>query len=95
MSEIGKITLGVSEGFGAMGIVSAIAWGLGYFGQPHILTRFMAIKSSKDIKPARRIAMVWVIVSLAMAVLVGILHRRIFNICSKQVRLQILHHLAF
>lgn len=56
-----------------MGIVSAIAWGLGYFGQPHILTRFMAIKSSKDIKPARRIAMVWVIVSLAMAVLVGIL----------------------
>ena len=54
-SEIGKITLGVSEGFGAMGIVSAIAWGLGYFGQPHILTRFMAIKSSKDIKPARRI----------------------------------------
>ena len=63
-SEIGKITLGVSEGFGAMGIVSAIAWGLGYFGQPHILTRFMAIKSSKDIKPARRIAMVWVIVSL-------------------------------
>ena len=72
-SEIGKITLGVSEGFGAMGIVSAIAWGLGYFGQPHILTRFMAIKSSKDIKPARRIAMVWVIVSLAMAVLVGIL----------------------
>ena len=72
-SEIGKITLGVSEGFGAMGIVSAIAWGLGYFGQPHILTRFMAIKASKDIKPARRIAMVWVIVSLAMAVLVGIL----------------------
>ena len=55
----------------------------------------MAIKSSKDIKPARRIAMVWVIVSLAMAVLVGILASRIFNICSKQVRLQTLHHLAF
>lgn len=69
----GKIHLVYSEGFGGKGIVSAIAWGLGYFGQPHILTRFMAIKSSKDIKPARRIAMVWVIVSLAMAVLVGIL----------------------
>lgn len=72
-SELGNVSLGVTKGFGAMSIVSAIAWGLGYFGQPHILTRFMAIKSSKEIKPARRIAMVWVIISLAMAVLVGML----------------------
>ena len=72
-SQLGNITLGVSEGFGALGLVSAIAWGLGYFGQPHILTRFMAIKSPKEIKPARRIAMVWVVISLALAVLVGIL----------------------
>ena len=64
---------GTEQPYPIISIVSMIAWGLGYFGQPHILTRFMAIKSSKDIKPARRIAMVWVIVSLAMAVLVGIL----------------------
>ncbi len=72
-SELGSVSLGVSKGFGAMSIVSAIAWGLGYFGQPHILARFMAIRSSREIKPARRIAMVWVVISLAMAVLVGML----------------------
>ena len=67
------VNTGKAAPYSALTIVSTAAWGLGYFGQPHILTRFMAIKSSKDIKPARRIAMVWVIVSLAMAVLVGIL----------------------
>ena len=54
-------------------LVSALAWGLGYFGQPHILPRFMAIRSSKEIRPARIIAMIWVIISLAMAVLVGMM----------------------
>lgn len=73
LTNIGEITIGASKGFGIMAIVSAIAWGVGYFGQPHILTRFMAIRSSKEIKPARRIAMVWVVISLAMAVIVGIL----------------------
>ena len=64
-------TLKPTEGFGVMAIVGAIAWGLGYFGQPHILARFMGIRSAKEIKPARRIAMVWVILSLAAAVVVG------------------------
>ena len=72
-SQLGDVSLGITKGFGAMGIVSAIAWGFGYFGQPHILTRFMAIRSSKEIKPARIIAMVWVIISLALAVIVGML----------------------
>jgi sodium/proline symporter len=53
-------------------IVSLAAWGLGYFGQPHILTRFMAIRRAEDIRPARKIAMVWVIVSLTCAVMVGL-----------------------
>lgn len=53
-------------------LLSGLAWGLGYFGQPHILSRFMAIRSSKDVRPARIIAMVWVVISLAAAVLVGI-----------------------
>jgi sodium/proline symporter len=56
-------------------IVSLAAWGIGYFGQPHILTRFMAIRSPDEIKPARKIAMSWVIVSLACAVLVGLAGR--------------------
>ena len=54
-------------------IISNLAWALGYFGMPHILTRFMAIKSSKMIKKSRIIAIVWVAVSLTAAVLVGIL----------------------
>ena len=56
-------------------VVSSLAWGLGYFGQPHILVRFMGIKNADDIKHSRRIAMVWVIFSLAAAVLVGLLGR--------------------
>ena len=56
-------------------VVSSLAWGLGYFGQPHILVRFMGIKNADDIKHSRRIAMVWVIFSLTAAVLVGLLGR--------------------
>lgn len=52
-------------------IVSGLAWGLGYFGMPHILVRFMAIKSSDMIKKSRLIATIWVFVTLAAAVLVG------------------------
>lgn len=61
------------DGFSMMGIIGAIAWGLGYFGQPHILVRFMAISSPKEVRPARIIAMIWVIISLASAVMVGII----------------------
>lgn len=59
----------------AIEIISLLAWGLGYFGQPHILVRFMAIRSSKDIKQATNIAMTWVILSLTAAVLVGMVGR--------------------
>jgi len=58
-----------------IGTISSLAWGLGYFGQPHILVRFMAIRSADDIAVSRRIAMVWVTFSLVGAVAVGILGR--------------------
>ncbi len=64
---------------GAVGIISAMAWGLGYFGQPHILARFMAIKSLKDIKTSRLISMVWVVVALYGAVMVGFIGTAIFG----------------
>jgi len=60
-------------------IISSAAWGLGYFGQPHILARFMAIKSSAKIKQARLIAMIWVVISLTCAVAVGTLGRAYFK----------------
>lgn len=59
----------------ALALISLLAWGLGYFGQPHILVRFMAISSSSQIKKARIIAIVWVILSLSAAVLVGLVGR--------------------
>ena len=57
------------------GVVSSVAWGLGYFGQPHIIVRFMAIKSVKETTAARRIGIGWMIFSLAGAIataLVGV-----------------------
>lgn len=56
---------------GLLAIISSFAWCFGYFGQPHILVRFMAIKSSSQIKKSKRIAMTWVLISLGAAVIVG------------------------
>ena len=58
---------------GIITIISSLAWGFGYLGQPHILVRFMAISSSDKIKKSRRIAMTWVIVSLICSVIIGII----------------------
>jgi len=60
------------EALGVIGILSLLAWGLGYPGQPHILARFMAIRSVQEMPTARRVAMVWVIVVLLAAVVVGL-----------------------
>ncbi len=64
---------GTSTDFGFLSIVSTLAWGLGYFGMPHILLRFMAIKDSSKLKNSRRIATVWVFVSMGIAILIGII----------------------
>ncbi|ELV8646064.1 sodium/proline symporter PutP [Vibrio fluvialis] len=56
----------------AVAIVSLVAWGLGYFGQPHILARFKATRSNKDLTTARRIAVIWTGLSMAGAMLVGL-----------------------
>lgn len=63
---------GSAGSFGALPIVSTLAWGLGYFGMPHILLRFMAIRNEKELKTSRRIASVWVVISMAIAILIGI-----------------------
>lgn len=56
-----------------IGVISALGWGLGYFGQPHILVRFMAISDAKELKKSTNIAMVWVILSLLAAIFVGLI----------------------
>ena len=58
--------------FGFVPIISTLAWGLGYFGMPHILLRFMAIRKESELKTSRRIATVWVVISLFAAVMIGI-----------------------
>lgn len=63
--------LDVFSGTTLIGVISLLAWGLGYFGQPHIIVRFMGIQSTKEIPKARFIGMVWMILSLLGAVLVG------------------------
>lgn len=54
-------------------IISTLAWGLGYCGMPHILLRFMAIEDSKKLKLSRRVASIWVVISLAVGVLIGVI----------------------
>lgn len=58
--------------YGIIQIVSMMAWGLGYFGMPHILVRFMAIRDENELKLSRRIASVWVVLSMGVAVFIGI-----------------------
>lgn len=64
---------GTSSPYGALKIVSTFAWGLGYFGMPHILLRFMAARDTKELKLSRRIATVWVVISLGVAIFIGII----------------------
>ena len=67
--------LSMFKGVTLLGWLSAVAWGLGYFGQPHIIVRFMAVRSVEDVPTARRIGMSWMIVSLIGAVAVGVFGR--------------------
>lgn len=64
---------GASAEYGVMKIASTFAWGLGYFGMPHILLRFMAIEDEKKIPLSRRIASIWVVISMGVAVFIGIM----------------------
>ena len=61
--------------FKLFNIVTTMAWGLGYFGMPHVLLRFMAIKNPNQLKLSRRIASIWVVFSLGIAVFLGIIAR--------------------
>ena len=65
--------------YGIITIISTLAWGLGYFGMPHILLRFMAIEDSHKLKTSRRVASVWVVISLGIAVLIGIIGMGMVN----------------
>ena len=73
VAEIKPKALSMGEGVSTLAIISALAWGLGYFGQPHILVRFMSIRSTKDIPAATIVGISWMVISLIGACLIGIL----------------------
>ncbi|NNU17654.1 sodium/proline symporter PutP [Parvularcula sp. ZS-1/3] len=66
---------GAARGVGFIALISLLSWGLGYFGQPHIIVRFMAIRSLKDVTVARHIGMSWMIVTVLGAIGVGLAGR--------------------
>ncbi len=78
--ENGKPVFGQAGTYGVLSIFSCMAWGLGYFGMPQVLLRFMAIRKETELKRSRRIAMIWVVVSLAVAVFIGIVGRQLFPV---------------
>ena len=63
---------GTVGSYGALPVASTLAWGLGYFGMPHILLRFMAIDDPNKLKTSRRVASVWVVISMGVAILIGV-----------------------
>lgn len=65
----------LSKPYGLIKIISTCAWGFGYFGMPHILLRFMAIEDESKLKLSRRVASIWVVIAMAVAVLIGIVGR--------------------
>ncbi len=64
-----------SEPYGLLKIISTCAWGLGYFGMPHILLRFMAVEDENKLKLSRRVASVWVVIAMAIALFIGVVGR--------------------
>ena len=72
MNAMYDVASGTAKEYGFITKLSTLAWGLGYFGMPHILLRFMAIEDHKKLALSRRIATVWVVISLAIAIFIGV-----------------------
>ena len=76
-TETYNASTGSADPYGVIRIVSMMAWGLGYFGMPHILVRFMAIRDENELTLSRRIAAIWVVISMGVAVFIGIVGRAV------------------
>ena len=67
------VATGTASPYSLLQIFSTLAWGLGYFGMPHVLLRFMAIGDANKLKLSRRVATVWVVISMAVSVFIGVI----------------------
>ncbi len=73
--ENGKPLFGAAGSYGFLTVISTLSWGLGYFGMPQVLLRFMAIRESNELTKSRRIATIWCVISLFAAVMIGVMGR--------------------
>ncbi|MGN0515030.1 MAG: sodium/proline symporter PutP [Lachnospiraceae bacterium] len=80
LTSIHDAATGTAGSYGFITILSTLAWGLGYFGMPHVLLRFMAIEDDTKLKLSRRIATVWVVISMGVAIFIGIIGNQLVNI---------------
>ena len=78
IGDTGKPLFGEAGSYGLLTIISTMSWGLGYFGMPQVLLKFMAIKKSSKLDLSRRIAMIWVAISLSAAVAIGMIGRVLY-----------------
>ena len=78
IGEAGRPLFGEAGNYGFLTIISTMSWGLGYFGVPQVLLRFMAIKNSGDLGKSRKIATAWCFISLFAAVAIGIIGRALY-----------------
>ena len=75
VSEAGAPVFGAAAEYNWLTIASSLAWGLGYFGMPQVLLRFIAIRRTDELTKSRRIAIVWCVISLTAAVMIGVIGR--------------------
>lgn len=78
LDAAGSPLFGAAGKYGLLTIISTVSWGLGYFGMPQVLLRFMAIKNSSEIRKSRRIATAWCVISLLSAVTIGLIGRSLY-----------------
>jgi len=78
LSALGDPLFGAAAAYGFLTVISTMSWGLGYFGMPQVLLRFMAIRKPSELGKSRRIAIVWCVVSLFAAVSIGIIGRSMY-----------------
>ena len=78
MGESGKPLFGEAGSYGLLTIISTLSWGLGYFGMPQVLLKFMAIRKTKELTLSRRVATIWCAISLTAAVAIGIIGRALY-----------------
>lgn len=78
LDAAGKPLFGAAGNYGLLTVISTMSWGLGYFGMPQVLLRFMAINKSDELKKSRRIAIIWCVISLSAAVSIGLIGRTLY-----------------